>query len=325
MQINTVEKFMTGWSKLERRLMPAYAWRSDPLTFWRERILFIICFLAAVLGPFALIPSLWISYQEGLWSVIVLDSAAYITTVVIILGRNWSLKIRTVCFCFNLYALGILLLFLLGPVGAGYIWLFGASVIISAIVGLEAAVWTLVINAFTLLSVAVFMAYGEPLWAVQYEKALEKWLVMSGNFLLANVFVTLTTAMMLNGLNKALSREQDISCSLQESEERFRAISEYSHHAICIIDETARITWVNNKMLEICGYSREQIMGGQLTGRQRGRRRASARGVLDAQIENRHEQRELVHHRESTFVEDPEDSLRQADGVLFGWLHRWLQ
>ena len=253
---------MIRWSVLERRLLPAYVWTTDPLTFWRERILLIICFLAAVLGPIALIPSLWLAYQERLWSVILLDSAAYITSVVIIIGRDWPLKGRTCGVCFILYALGACLLFILGPVGAGYIWLFGASVIISAIIGLEAAIWTLALNAVTLLSISIFIRYGVMQWTIQYDNALEKWLVMSANFLLLNAFVTLTTAMMLNGLSKALSTEQDFIHSLQESEERFRAISEFSHHAICIIDETARITWVNNKMLEISGYSREQVLGG---------------------------------------------------------------
>ena len=262
MQTNSVEKFMIRWSVIERRLLPAYVWTTDPLTFWRERILFIICFLAAVLGPIALIPSLWLAYQEKLWSVILLDSAAYITSVVIIIGRDWPLKVRTCGVCFILYALGACLLFILGPVGAGYIWLFGASVIISAIIGLEAAIWTLVLNAVTLLSISIFVRYGVMQWAIQYDNALEKWLVMSANFLLLNAFVTLTTAMMLNGLSKALSTEQDFIHSLQESEERFRAISEFSHLAICIIDETAKITWVNNRMLEISGYSREQVLGG---------------------------------------------------------------
>ncbi|MFZ3046195.1 MAG: PAS domain S-box protein [Desulfatirhabdiaceae bacterium] len=259
MLTNFVEKFLTRWSALEKQLLPEYVWTSDPLTFWRERILFIICFLASTLGPFALIPSLWIAYQYKLWNVILLDLTAYVTAVVIIINRNWSLKVRTFSFCIILYALGACLLFILGPVGAGYIWLFGASVMISAIIGMEAAIWTLVLNAITLLSVAFFVAYGQLQWAMQYDDALEKWLVMSANFLLSNAFVTLTTAMMLNGLSKALSTEQDVSHRLQESEERFRAISEFSHHGICIIDEIGKIIWVNNRMLDITGYARERM------------------------------------------------------------------
>jgi hypothetical protein len=58
LNIRYKKTFATGWSALEKRLMPSYVWTSDPLTFWRERILFLICFIAAVFGPIALVPSL---------------------------------------------------------------------------------------------------------------------------------------------------------------------------------------------------------------------------------------------------------------------------
>ena len=47
--------------------------------------------------------------------------------------------------------------------------------------------------------------------------------------------------------------------AFKESEERFRAISEYSHTAICIIDEQAKIIWANDKMQELGGYSPAQL------------------------------------------------------------------
>ena len=46
---------------------------------------------------------------------------------------------------------------------------------------------------------------------------------------------------------------------LQESEERYRAISESSHQAICIIDDQGKITWGNDKMQQLGGYSLEQM------------------------------------------------------------------
>jgi len=46
---------------------------------------------------------------------------------------------------------------------------------------------------------------------------------------------------------------------LRESEERYRAISEYSNNAICIVDEQAKIVWGNNEMLTASGYSQEQL------------------------------------------------------------------
>ena len=46
---------------------------------------------------------------------------------------------------------------------------------------------------------------------------------------------------------------------LRESEERYRAISEYSNNAICIVDDQAKIVWGNNEMLTASGYSQEQL------------------------------------------------------------------
>ena len=50
--------FQEHWLGLEKRFIPAYAWESGPLTLWQERILFVLLFIAAALGPFALMPSL---------------------------------------------------------------------------------------------------------------------------------------------------------------------------------------------------------------------------------------------------------------------------
>ncbi len=186
--------FETGWSALEKRLFPAYVWTSDPLTFWRERILFLICFTAAVFGPIALIPSLLLAYREGLWSVLLIDSAAFMAAVTILIARNSSLVLRALAFCSILFTLGICILFILGPVGAGYIWLFGASVLISTFIGLGAAIWTLALNTIALLSVGIFIAYGNPEWILHVVNPLEKWVVMSANFLLLNALVTITTA-----------------------------------------------------------------------------------------------------------------------------------
>ncbi|AGB03897.1 PAS domain S-box protein [Methanoregula formicica] len=47
--------------------------------------------------------------------------------------------------------------------------------------------------------------------------------------------------------------------ALKESEELFRAVSEYSHNAICIVNEQGKITWANDQVLALGGYTREQI------------------------------------------------------------------
>jgi len=58
---------------------------------------------------------------------------------------------------------------------------------------------------------------------------------------------------------KAAVTQRTNELAFKESEERFRAISEYSHTAICIIDEQAKIVWANDRMQALGGYSPDQL------------------------------------------------------------------
>ena len=51
--------------------------------------------------------------------------------------------------------------------------------------------------------------------------------------------------------------------ALRESEEQFRAMSEYSHNAIIIVDEGTGILWVNPKAAELTGYTEEKLLGAE--------------------------------------------------------------
>jgi len=56
-----------------------------------------------------------------------------------------------------------------------------------------------------------------------------------------------------------ISARKTAEAEFRESEDRFRALSEYSFHALCIVDESAKVTWVNNRMLDISMYTLDQV------------------------------------------------------------------
>jgi two-component system cell cycle sensor histidine kinase/response regulator CckA len=232
------------------------------LTLWRERILFVTCFIGVVLGPVVLIPSLILCYVEGRWDVIILDMFAYGMAVAILFGRRLPLTIRAWSLCLVLYLLGVGLLFMLGSVGAGYIWLFGSSVMVGALTGLRASFVALIMNFVALSAVALFIAFGRPEWIVDPTNAVERWLVMSLNFIILNMFVTLTTAMMLSGLQRALSTELEMSKSLRQSEERFRAAFRTSPDSIGISGlSDGRYVDINDGFTTMFGYERDAVIG----------------------------------------------------------------
>ena len=250
------------FATLEKRFLPSYVWQKDQLTLWRERILFVICFIAATFGFFALIPSTILAYMEGLWGVLVLDLVAYIMAVVILLGRNTPFKIRSWLAYFFFYILGTGLLFMLGNIGAGYIWLFGSSVMAGALIGLRPAVYALILNFLALVAVAVFISVGQPEWAAVIDNPIQKWVVMTVNFMLLNTLVTVTTSLMLNGLQNALSKSEDLGENLRQSEQRLRIAFQTSPDAITInrLSDAIYIN-ANEGFTKLSGYTHKEIIG----------------------------------------------------------------
>ena len=47
---------------------------------------------------------------------------------------------------------------------------------------------------------------------------------------------------------------------LRENEERYRAVAEYANNSICILDAQGKFLWVNDRMLSVGGYSREEYL-----------------------------------------------------------------
>ena len=90
--LNFEQKFLEYWHKFELKFIPNEVWDKDLFTIWQERIIFFLYFIGAVIGPFALIPSLILSYKEELWSVFVLDSLVYILILIVFFSKKMSFK-----------------------------------------------------------------------------------------------------------------------------------------------------------------------------------------------------------------------------------------
>ena len=60
-------------------------------------------------------------------------------------------------------------------------------------------------------------------------------------------------------IKQDISEQKQAETSLRESEARFKAVSEYSHNAICLVDENGKIVWINKAFLDMGGYPAERI------------------------------------------------------------------
>lgn len=263
MKLDNLKKlFGNSWRYLERRLLPSYVWQSDPFIFWQERILLVLCSLTAVFGLIALIPSLWLSIKDDFIGIAVLDVFSYGAIVAVLVFRNLPLRLRSAVIVTVLYVLGSGLLFVLGPVGAGYIWLLAAAILVSIFYDIKAVYLTLVLNGVIFLVIAFCLYFDMLKWPMVMDKYLEKWLVMTVNFLLVNAFVTITAAMMLRSLKTHFRNEQGMRLRLEESEARLHAVFD-SVDSIPIqgCDTNRRVIFWNRASERVYGYSVDEVMG----------------------------------------------------------------
>ena len=261
------KKLIQQWHNLETKFIPPNAWESDLLTLWRERVIFFLFFFAAVFAPFALIPSLILSFNEELWGIFILDSVAYIIVSAVLFSKKFSLKQKTWIAFLIFYFLGTGLLFIIGFYGGGYIWLFGAALIVGAMIGIKAANIALLVNFLSLVSIGVYIAVGSPEWASAIENPLQKWVVMTINFMLINTLVTLLVAIMLNSLKIALTSEQKTAIELREKHEERKLVekalkkSERSLKRAQRISKTGNWSYDWNKEIEIWSDECFQLYG----------------------------------------------------------------
>ncbi len=252
---------------MEQNISPSSFPEDDPFIHWQERILHITCVLGVFGGPFALIPSVWwLILQGGLTHVVIFDVASYLFIVVVFLWKGLPLRVKAGSIFFVCYFLGTLLLINLGPMGAGYIWLLGASVLISNVYySLQAACYSLVCNASILICIAGAIAADQIEWAHQLEKPLQLWLVLGSNFLLINSLVSILSAVVLKSLRETFRKEKQMRINLEESENRLHAVFD-SVESVSIQGynkERQVICW-NKASEKLYGYCAEEAMGQRL-------------------------------------------------------------
>ncbi len=190
----------------------------DGLAFWRRRIVSAILSGLAALGVLAYVPSLVAAVAAEYWAIAVLDTVVYAWILVLLFARRLGDTARATQLVVLLYALGIALIGLLGPHGAGLLWLGAASTLTAVLLGMRAAVAALATNAVVLAFAGVAIAWDAVPWAHAVPTPLVLWIVLSANSLLVEAVVALSVGALLGGLEASIARERAVAAQLRQSQ-----------------------------------------------------------------------------------------------------------
>lgn len=207
-----LSKLLRSWTALPIQ-------RPDPARFsvrdWQDRYLDRLLVVAMILGVIAAVPSIWLSLKEGLLLVALADFVLIAFVIGLNAVRGRLHRVRALAVCGISYAIGLLLLMVLGPFGGGPLWLFAFPILTGVLLGGRWALAALSVNVLTSIVVGVLLATGFMDWQIEVLNPIAKWVVICANFVFLNSVATLSITSLLQGLRRALDAERDVSGSLR--------------------------------------------------------------------------------------------------------------
>lgn len=179
-------------------------------------------------GLIAYVPSVWLSAAEGLWLLVVVDTAAYglVLAAAFVPGMPFGFKLGIVVAVSM--AVGVAVLVMTGPFGAGYIWLL-AAMILSALFGRRLAA-----AAVIGVSTAIMLAWGLAVagGSEGFGGSPMSVAIIGSNLVTIGIALTIVIRRLLSRLEDALTERERIGQRLAEELKETRRVGIELEHAL---------------------------------------------------------------------------------------------
>ena|ERR1035437_1796383 len=203
---------------LLKPLPPVTSTEDDTIPYWRQTIIYYFSASILYIGILALIGSIYASITTKLYHIAVFDLLIYLIICYCYLSKRISFRLKSMIIIILSYILGIVLLIVVGPYGAGLLWLFVFPVFAGILEGFSLSCIALLINFIT-LSLYTIALYSDVLHNYHFEVYnKESWLATFINFMLVDVTTTIALTTILGGLYKSLNKQAVIQKQLKEEQ-----------------------------------------------------------------------------------------------------------
>jgi signal transduction histidine kinase len=222
-----IQKFATSvYSILKKPLFPLKYEKKDGIVFWRERILHSLAFLVVYLGFIVFIPSFIASITNDAIIIAYIDTVVYLYLLILFTSKRIHFEFRVINLLIVFYVLSVFLMLILGPYGAGMIWLFCIPLLAGILLGLKPAIRALLVNIGTLFVMGIVVRVDPSPFFLIADYSFDGFIAVSLNFLVINTVLAASTGILLDGLAETMKKEEQLRQKIEEEKNAMQSLKE---------------------------------------------------------------------------------------------------
>ena len=192
---------------------------------WRERILGFTLTASAILAGIAYVPGVIAALRAELWVVVIVDTVAWATVIVLALWRTGPYVLRAGVFVAMVYGLALFLMISTGPAGGGAVWLLAFPTITVVFLGLRGVIVALSLTVATVVGLAGLIALDRVPVAPDLPGGgydLGAWIGTGGSLVFLAFVLSLSIGYLVRGLEGSIAEVQGARRELSQANAQLR-------------------------------------------------------------------------------------------------------
>lgn len=227
---------------------------------WRVGMLKLMLRVSVPLGLIVYVPSVYLALRNGLFAVAIVDTLVIAAVIALLVFDRIPYTWRAAGFCALNYVLGIALLVSLGT--TRQIYLFGFSILTTLLLGQRAGLGAALIGSVSFLAVGALAHTTPSVGIPKVDDNFTSWFVVTLNFALVNILLTLAIGSVLKTLELAVDREIGTRKSLNAERDLLTALFDALPDVIVLKDTQGRYVKANPASLATLQLQEEsQLLG----------------------------------------------------------------